>query len=238
MRNRLWLGNGGAVVSRKEVETVAVGGAPRADLLPPSVREAIKRRPLVRRLVALVLLVALVTAGGVAGATYLALNAQQALADEQRRSEDLLAQQLQFADARAINNALDNAVIAREAATSAEVDWEALLDEIRASLPPGLVLVSVDGATRVAPAEDEPLRQDSIGSFRINANSPTVPDVESWLIDLEGVTGYAGIAPPITVSGSEGASYSVTIEVLLDTSAYLGRFSTASETDASEEGEE
>lgn len=236
MRNRVRPGDGGAIVSRKEAATVIVGGSPRADLLPPSVREAIRRRPIVRRLVALVALVALVTAVGVAGATYLALNAQQALADEQRRSEDLLAQQLQFADARAVNNALNNAVTAREAATSAEVDWEALLDEIRASLPAGLVLVSVDGATRVAPAEDEPLRQDSIGSFRINANSPTVPDVESWLIDLEGVTGYAGIAPPITVSGSEGASYSVTIEVLLDTSAYLGRFSSSADSD--NEGEE
>lgn len=223
-------------MSRKEAGSVVVGGAPHADLLPLSVREAIRRRPIVRRLVALVALVALVTVAGVAGATYLALSAEQALAEEQRRSEDLLAQQLQFADARAINNALNNAITAREAATSAEVDWEALLDEIRASLPAGLVLVSVDGATRVAPAEDEPLRQDSIGSFRINANSPTVPDVESWLIDLEAVTGYAGIAPPITISGSEGASYSVTIEVLLDTSAYLGRFSTA--TDSDNEGEE
>ena len=87
-----------------------------------------------------------------------------------------------------------------------------------------------------AEAEPEPLRQNSIGSFRLDATSPTVPDVESWLDDLEGVTGFAGIAPPVSVVGSEGASYTVTIEVLINQDAFLSRY--APETDEPAETEE
>lgn len=220
-------------MSRKEVETVKPGAPARADLLPRSVKEAIRRRPIVRRLVIGVIGVALVTILATVGATFLAISAQARLQAEQARSESLLAQQLEFAEARAVNNAVTEATAARGAATSTEVDWESLLQEIRGTLPAGVVLVSVDGATRVASGDEQPLRQDSVGSFRINANSETVPDVEAWLDQLEGVTGYAGIAPPITVSGSEGATYTVTIEVLLDQTAYLGRFAAPAE-----EGEE
>ena len=56
-------------MSRKAEDVIEIGGLARADLLPASVREAIKRRPVVRRLVALVLLVAVVVAAAVAGAT-------------------------------------------------------------------------------------------------------------------------------------------------------------------------
>lgn len=234
-------------MSKQPVETAQLGGFPRVDLLPPATRDAIRRRPIVRRLVIAVIGVALIVGVAVAGASVLAFAANALLAAERDRSELLLAQQLEFAEARSIASALDESEAARQVATSAEVDWEALLAEIKATLPAGVQLISVDGtitssgavgaggAEGDATTEPEPLRQDSIGSFRINATSPTVPDVQAWLNDLESVTGFAGIAPPVSVVGSEGASYTVTIEVLLNDEAFLGRYAPEADESAPDE---
>jgi Tfp pilus assembly protein PilN len=215
-------------MSRKTEDVIVVGGVARADLLPPSVREAIRRRPIVRRLIAFVLVVAVATVAAVAGATYLALTAQAQLVAEQERSESLLAQQLLYADARAVANAVAETTAARAASTATEADWNALLAEIRATLPEGVLLTSIAGEIRAADTgEAVPLRQNSVGSFTINAISDTVPNVEAWIARLEGITGYAGIAPPVSVTGGDGAVYTVRIEVLLDEGAFLLRFAAA-----------
>lgn len=229
-------------MSKQQLDTLQIGGVPRADLLPSAARDAIRRRPIVRRLVLGIIGLALVVLLAVAGATVFSFAAQAQLQAERDRSDALLAQQLEFAEAGAIDAALKEASASRRGVTSQEIDWEALLAEVRATLPAGVLLVSVDGELTaiesVGPAsaeaggettEPEPLRQDSVASIRINATSPTVPDVEAWLADLETVTGFAGIAPPTSVVGSEGASYTVTIEFLLNEEAYLGRFAPASE---------
>lgn len=239
-------------MSKQQLEALQLGGVPRADLLPPAARDAIRRRPIVRRLVLGVIAVALIVALAVAAATVFSITAQAQLQAERDRSDSLLAQQLEFADARAIDAALTETTNARITATSAEIDWETLLAEVRATLPTGVLLVSVDGELTSpdsvgagaatdggADDEPEPLRQDSVASIRINATSATVPDVEAWLDDLETVTGFAGIAPPVSVVGSEGASYTVTIEFLLNEEAYLGRYAPEPvEDDASDEDEE
>lgn len=235
-------------MSKQQIETLHLGGTPRADLLPASAREAIRRRPIVRRLVLAVSLLAIITVLAVVGATILSFIAQGQLQAERDRSELLLAQQQEFAEARAIDAALTESINSRQAVTSVEIDWESLLAEVRSTLPAGVLLVSVDGEITDGGApsasatggdgegEPEPLRQDSVASIRINATSPTVPDVEAWLADLEGVTGFAGIAPPTSVVGSEGASYTVTIEFLLNEEAFLGRYAPeATETEGEED---
>ena len=212
-------------MSRKVDDTVTVGATPRADLLPPSVKEAIRRRPIVRRLVITVFFITVITTLAVAGAALLAVEAQTRLAQEQVRSESLLLQQLEFAEARSVSGAVDETLAARAVATASEADWSALLAEIRATLPAGVLLVSVTGEIRTADAGEEvPLRQNSVGSFTISAISDSVPNVEAWIADLESLTGFAGIAPPVTVTGGEGSVYIVSIEVLLDEAAFLGRY--------------
>ena len=239
-------------MSKQQVQELRLGGVPRADLLPPAAREAIRRRPIVRRLVIGVMGLALVVALAVAAVTIYSFTAQAALQAERDRSDLLLAQQAEFAEARAIDAALTETTNSRIVATATEIDWEGLMAQIRGTLPAGVLLVSVDGELTApdsidatgaeeggADGEPEPLRQDSVASIRINATSASVPDVEAWLDDLETVVGFAGIAPPTSVVGSEGASYTVTIEFLLDEEAFLGRYAPETEdsTDASEEEE-
>ena len=224
-------------MSRKEEQTIVVGAIPRADLLPVAVKEAIKRRPIVRRLVVLVAFVLILTLAAVAGATYLALAAQQALSDEQARSEQLLASQLEFAEARQVSSDVDETVAAQQVATLTEPDWNALLGEIRSTLPPGVLLTSVVGTVSPSESEEEvPLRQDSVGSFSISAISDTVPNVEAWIAELESITGFAGIAPPVSVEGGSGAVYTVSIEVLIDTDVFITRFAPEPDPTENEEG--
>lgn len=224
-------------MSRKEEQTIVVGAIPRADLLPVAVKEAIKRRPIVRRLVVLVTFVLILTLAAVAGATYLALAAQQALSDEQARSEQLLASQLEFAEARQVSSDVDETLAAQQTATLTEPDWSALLGEIRGTLPPGVLLTAVTGTlSPTEPEEEIPLRQDSVGSFSISAISDTVPNVEAWIAELESITGFAGIAPPVSVQGGSGAVYTVEIEVLINTDVFINRFAPEPEPTENEEG--
>lgn len=222
-------------MSKQQVNELRLGAVPRADLLPVAAREAIRRRPIVRRLIAGVIGVAAVTVLAIAGATVYDITAQVQLQAERDRSETLLAQQLEFAEAKALSDGVAEGETARVGVMATEVDWLDLYTEIRASLPTGIILDSVDGTVLESIVKEDasegsgedgedPLRQESVGSIVITATSATVPDVQAWLDALASLTGFAGIAPPTTVTGSPDTGYTVSIEVLINEGAYIERF--------------
>ena len=208
--------------------TLALGATPRADLLPPEIRAAQRGKAAIRMLLIFVITVAVVVAGAVGYATIRSITSQAFLQLERDRSNELIARQLDFAEARSIANEVDAAIEARRLGTTTEIDWKAYLDEVSATLPVGVTLsdltiapVAIDPAT----AESEnPLEQAAVAKISITAYSLTVPDVEAWFDDLEGLTGFAGIAPPATVAGTPGEGYNVTLELLVNEEAYLLRF--------------
>jgi len=214
---------------------ISVGGTPRADLLPPEVRAAYRGKAVVRMLLILVVTLALIVAGGVAYAAVRSMTSLSSLQRERDLSTELLARQLDFAEARQISNQVDDALEARTLATATEIDWNATLDEVRATLPAGVTLTTL----AIAPVDPDevnasgepanPLQQEAVAAITITAFSPTVPDVEAWFDDLEQITGFAGIAPPATVTEGEAgesgaAGYVVGLELLLNEEAYLLRF--------------
>ena len=206
----------------------AMGGVPRADLLPPEVKAAYRGRAVVRTLIIIVAAVAVIVAGGIGFATVHAIASQDALQLERNRSLDLVASQLDFADARQTANKVDAAKAARTLATATEIDWRSYLDEITATLPAGiglthLVIEPIVGAEGGAAVEN-PLQQAAVSTVTITATSTTVPDVEAWFDDLAHTTGFAGIAPPATVTGSPNDGYVVSLQVLVNDKAYLLRF--------------
>ncbi len=207
---------------------LTIGGVPRADLLPPEIRAAYKGKAVVRMLVILVVTVAVIVAGGVGYATVRSLTSQAFLQLERDRSLDLLARQLDFAEARQIANKVDAATAARALGTATEIDWRAYLDEVSATLPDGVGLTKLVIAPVVASAGDapveNPLQQAAVATITITATSVTVPDVEAWFDDLASITGFAGIAPPATVAGSPADGYIVSLELLVNDEAYLLRF--------------
>lgn len=212
--------------------SLTVGGTPRADLLPPEIRAAYKGKAVVRMLVILSVVVAVVVAGGVGYATIRSITSQAVLLLERDRSLDLLARQLDYAEARQIANKVDEAILARTVGTATEIDWRAYLDEVSATLPDGVgltklviapVAASEAGSEGAALAEN-PLQQAAVATITITATSLTVPDVEAWFDDLAGITGFAGIAPPATVAGSPAEGYIVGLELLVNDKAFLLRF--------------
>ena len=205
-----------------------LGGIPHADLLPPELRAAERDKSIVRMALTAVVVVAALIAGGIGYASFRALTSQNLLQEEHIRTDDLLAQQLQYAEARQIANQIDDALTARRLGTTTEIDWKSYLDEVNATLPAGVMLTSI-AVDSLSPVEsagsvEGPLQEDWVAKLTITATSATVPDVEAWLNDLTGLTGFAGIAPPATVTGSVNGGYNVAIEVHVNTDAYLLRF--------------
>jgi Tfp pilus assembly protein PilN len=211
------------------------GGMPRADLLPQEIRDERRGKALVRKLIVGLVILAVLITGGFAYATVRSMTAGVLLAAERARTDALLAEQLTYADARNVNNAINLAVTAREVGMATEIDWEAALDEINATIPEGTSLTSVR-VDSISPAEtsvapEAPLQGASVATISIEAISQTVPEVETWLDRLKSVTGYAGIAPPVKVDGDEQAGFIVGIQVQVDERAFANRFAEETEGD-------
>lgn len=215
--------------------TLVLGGVPRADLLPQEVRDAQRGKALIRKLLAALVGIVLIVLGGYAYGTVRSVTASAMLEVERARTNELLAEQLTYADARRVDTQITDAIIAREAGMATEIDWESYLREIDATTPTGIELTSIT-IDSISPAEssvvpEAPLQDESVATLTINATSLTVPDVETWLDELEALTGFAGVAPPVTVSGTEQAGFIVAIQVQVNDQAFAGRFA------AEEEGE-
>ena len=223
--------SGASKVSRARkpsAQLLALGGIPRADLLPPEIKEEYKAKAAVRMLVIFVVAIAFVVAGGVGFATVSSISSQVSLQFERDRSLELVARQLDFAAAKQTADRVDEAIVARSLGTATEIDWRAYLDEVSSTLPDGVGLtklviapvVVTEGAAEV----ENPLQQAAVATITITATSVTVPDVEAWFDDLAGITGFAGIAPPATVAGSPTEGYIVGLQLLVNDEAYLARF--------------
>lgn len=215
--------------------TLVLGGVPRADLLPQEVRDAQRGKALVRKLLAALVGIVLIVLGGYVYGTFRSVTASAMLEVERARTNELLAEQLTYADARRVDKQITDAITAREAGMATEIDWEGYLREIDATIPAGIELTSIT-IDSISPAEssvipEAPLQDESVATLTINATSLTVPDVETWLDELEALTGFAGVAPPVTVSGTEQAGFIVAIQVQVNDQAFAGRFA------AEEEGE-
>jgi Tfp pilus assembly protein PilN len=217
---------------------LVLGGVPKADLLPPEVREAQRGKALVRKLLAALVGIVLLIVGGYGFATVRSLTASAMLEAEHNRTNELLTEQLTYADARRVDTEIRDAIAAREAGMVTEIDWEAYLREIDATIPTGIELTSIT-IDSISPAEsslvpEAPLQDESVATLTINATSRTVPDVETWLNRLEALTGFAGVAPPVTVSGTEQAGFLVAIQVQVNDEAYAGRFTSKEDEEESD----
>lgn len=214
-------------MSAKSKELI-VGGAPRAHLLPPEITAERRGRFKLRMLVLAMVLVAVVVAGGIGVATWRAVEAQLALGVERLKTEQLLQQQLEFGEVQTLKAQVEAAVDARHRGAETEIDWNSYLGELRGTLPAGMWIGEV-AVTAISPIEPVltstvPLSQDWVASLNITARSASVPEVEAWLANLESLTGFAGVAPPVTVTGDATEGYEVSAEVRVNSEAFLGRF--------------
>lgn len=186
-------------MSRTSSPPVAAAATPDrqgVNLLPASVYAEQDARRLHRRLVAGLIGLVVLLAGG---HTWL-LDVERQARDELRLAEDettrLEADLERFAEAGEVRDAIARAVAARTLGMGTEVRWVELIQAIDAVAPPGTTVTSFTaggldaaiGAT-VAAAAPDPLGSDGVATITFEVESPTLPDTAAWLEALEAIPG-------------------------------------------------
>ncbi|WP_299091415.1 hypothetical protein [uncultured Microbacterium sp.] len=200
---------------------LVVGGAPRVNLLPRAVTERRERSILLRKwgwgLVAALAVVVLAAAG-----TYvLQFAAQQRLAAENTRTNDLL---VQVAALQPVSQKLQLQTELgdfRVQAMGTDLEWTGLLDSIRTALPADVGIIEYTLAPGGLPQGDAP--DAGVGAQgTVNFTSATPTDIVGLIRSvrtLPGIIDADGWAS--TLSGSE---YRYELRVTFDQTVYTGTF--------------
>jgi outer membrane biogenesis lipoprotein LolB len=211
---------------RGGASNVTVGGAPRVDLMPPEIRT--KRSQLrVRRSLRLVLVGVFVVVLVACGATWaLSAVAQTSLSAAQAQQQQLVAQQGQYSDVTGVQTSIALIKAGQRVGDSTEIDWQAYLDKLQATLPSGVSLtnVTVDMATPIKAygTSTVPLQGDRIATLTFSATSPSLPSIPVWLDGLATLPGFADATPgDVSLSGS---SYTANVTMHINTEAFLNRY--------------
>jgi hypothetical protein len=214
-------------MSRQAPSPLVVGGTPRVDLLPPEVRARYRSRAMRRGLAALVVAVAVLTAGGIAGATFLSFTAANALAAEQQTTQDLLAQQLEYIEVTQLKNESVAVEQARLVGASTEIMWPEYLAAVRATMPPGtdLKVLGVQASSPIAAIEQSsiPLQQPRVATIKLGVSAPDLATVANWVAALPSLTGYAD-ATLNSIEPGEPGSVVANVTVNITAEAFANRF--------------
>ncbi|MEP6480277.1 MAG: hypothetical protein ABJB03_12840 [Rhodoglobus sp.] len=212
--------------SRTSPASVELGGEPRVNLLPPEVAQRSRARAMRRALAGLVVAAVLVVGAGYALASLYAADAQSKLEAAQAHTQELLTEQLKYADATTVASLVAATTQARGVATSTEVMWSDLIYSIASYLPAGSTLDSgtLLGEPPWGPPllPGGPLREGRIATLTIVVKSPTVPDAAVLVRSLSKLPGFADATPDLVEFN--GTDYSTTITLNVDQGALSGRF--------------
>lgn len=215
-------------MSRREVGAagLVVGGIPRIDLLPPEVRARLRSRTLRRGLGLLVVVVVAATAAGTALAVLNAGASAGALAAEQARTQDLLAQQVEFVEVTQLANAKAGIEQARLVGSSTEILWPAYVEAINATLPAGSVVgtltVTASSPITLVAQPALPLQLPRVATVQLTVNAPDLATVSAWISRLPGLPGFADATLTSIEPGEAGVKANVTINVT--DAAFANRF--------------
>jgi Tfp pilus assembly protein PilN len=216
-----------SAMKSKETRLV-LGGVPRANLLPPEVGLAAKARSMRRGLSVLVVAAMVLVGVGYGLATLRAAAAQGALDDENARTASLLAEQAKYVEVRSVNNTLKLTTAARQVGASTEINWQAYLQSIQASLPAGTTVTdftAASGSPWVAFQQPTvPLQGERIAELVFTATSPSLPDVQAWLNALKTLKGFVDASPGTVQLQEDDGTYEVKITMHISQEALSNRF--------------
>ncbi len=207
-------------------QALVLGGEPRVDLLPVEIRDRAKSRATRRTLVLLVVLAVVVAGAGYAAASFLSLQATGRLEAEQARTQDLLAQQLEYAEVTEIQQQIVVISGAKILGTASEVLWDGVHEQLAGALPGGTAIedASYDGFApwEPAPTPAGPLRGTSVGTVKLTVTSPGVSEVTAWLRSVRDLPFVADAT--LDSSIDEEGAFTSTVTVNVDVSALANRF--------------
>ncbi len=205
---------------------VILGAEPRANLLPPEVRQAHQAR-MVRRFLALLVVVTLLFVGGGFGAAaFRGVQAQGGLDNANARTAQLQKEKLSYAEATSLSNLVKTVKAAREVAVSREVMWNTYYDAIAGVMPAGVTMISSTMLGQI-PWEAEmgpvsPLRVPRVAQINFVLSSKNVIDQTSVVRNLESIGGFGDVSVDELTLVIDGYTLAVTLN--LSKAALSGRF--------------
>jgi type IV pilus assembly protein PilN len=212
------------MIRKKTGKALVVGGTPRVNLLPP---EELERRSLkglrMRWLgvsISAFVLVALAWGVGLRGGM-LAHGDVDAAAADSAQLQSQLADYSEVVDLRTESQKLKRF---RGQAGSNDLDWWALLAEVRSVLPEGVSLVGFRLAPGPAPVPgtDPPTQVGLAGTLTFTAASASAQT--RTITRLREVRGFISVDAGALSSGGTGADFTFVTTVSADQTLYTGRF--------------
>jgi len=213
--------------SRTKSSELVLGGEPRADLLPPEV-ELVKKARAQRRILGLLVVLAIAVAvAGYGLATIRAAAAQLGLAAAQARTLALIEEQSVYAEAARVTSLLTTIEKTRSDATSSEIVWAEVMDEITVVLPPS-TYASWEATTRM-PWDPEllttgPLRQPRVGTLVFTITSAQPIDATTLVRAIDEVEGFADASLDLIVRVTGDGAFQTTMTLNLGVDALAERF--------------
>ena len=211
-----------------KLQTLKIGGEARADLLPPELRLQHKALRTRHRLWAGTAVLVVLMLVGTGLAAFLAFQTHLSLAAEQQRSSALLAQEAKYIKVRVVQGEIAVLQAAQEVGTSTEIDWQAYLDKVQATLPANVTLTSVRieaGSPLASFAQSEvPLQGSRVATLSFVATSQTLPEVPAWLDSLTTLPGYTDASPGNVTQEAATGKYTVNITMHINEAAFTKRF--------------
>ncbi len=203
---------------------------PQVNLLPAEVRQA-RQFSTVRRYLVLALVAAVVAGAGLIGFGMLtASQARSTLANEEARTQTLLAEQAKYAEVPLVYGTRDDTLRAREIGMVTDVAWGRYLLALGAALPEGVSLTTVTveaaGPLQGFTTSADPLLRPGVARLTFGTRSEVVPQTADWLTALEKVPGLYGVTfQASTLAEKEGSVfYETAATAEVDLRAYSQRF--------------
>lgn len=177
-----------------------LGATPGVDLLPREVRDTRKSNRTRRGVIAVAVLAIVATAGGGAAATYASIVAEVRLASAEQRTEALLARQSEFVEVTTLQRQIEERTAARQVITGTEIDWQAVLTDVRATLPAGAIVTSlaVDGASPMQAYAQAgvPLQGPRVATVTFSIESSSILSASTVVDALAAVPGFVDVQVP------------------------------------------
>jgi type II secretory pathway pseudopilin PulG len=214
-------------VSARPADRLVLGGEPRVQLLPQSVRDK-EKAAITRRRLAMLVVLAIVLVGGGYGLAWMRNGvAQQQLETARQATEVILAEQAQYSEGTRASALVAGITAARQSVTVNEIAWADVVGQIAALAPQGTTL---DAATMVAQAGWEPplsvegpLRTPRIALLTLSFGGPSPIDAAALTLQLSQLKGYVDSRFDSSILGDDGR-YVTVIRIMLDSDAASGRF--------------
>lgn len=213
-------------MSGSSIPGLVLGGEPRAQLLPPAVKQREKNRR-ARRLMAMFVVLAVGVAGlGIAWAYLQKTQAEQDLEAANEATTSILAQQLQYAEASQLANLVSQAASAETTVTQTEVLWAAAYIALRSHFPAEVTLTGYDFLVS-APWEqpllpEGPIREPRVAVLTLDFSGDDYAPVAQFVSSVSSLYAFSDVKID-SVRLVDGV-YVTTVKITLDTDAISGRF--------------